>query len=155
AVDYEEDPASELEMARPRRHAPPAQVPSATVAAPLAKSTPQAPNRIESSRADQRLKPASSLATAADVSGHSASQEPGAQAEEAATPTTRVKSSADNPVSLPARAAAWVIDVELMVFSFLPFPIVFAVFDAELSRDSFYLLAGLALVIAFIYHLLT
>ncbi len=61
---------------------------------------------------------------------------------------------------LIARAAAWMIDLEIIAFSFLPFFTVFAFFNSDLGRSqspplSLYVLAGIAIVLVFVYHFVT
>ncbi len=54
-----------------------------------------------------------------------------------------------------ARVAAFIIDLEVIAFSFLPFFTAFTLFNADFNRSSFYALSALALVMTFIYYLLT
>ncbi len=73
--------------------------------------------------------------------------------ESNALPTLTRGSSGKAPFL--ARGAAAIIDLEVIAFSFLPFFTAFTLFNAEFSRGSMYALAGLAMVMTFLYHLLT
>jgi uncharacterized RDD family membrane protein YckC len=61
---------------------------------------------------------------------------------------------------LIARAAAWMVDLEIIAFSFLPFFTVFAFFNSDLGQSqspplSLYVLGGIAVVLVFVYHFVT
>lgn len=64
-----------------------------------------------------------------------------------------IKPGSTGPAPLLARGAAAIIDLEVVAFSFLPFFTAFALFNAELTRGTLYLLITLSLLLTFLYHL--
>lgn len=92
--------------------------------------------------------------SAAELSeGKDRSAHPAPGSDLAGSPTLTYGSSGKAPFL--ARVAATIIDLEVIAFSFLPFFTAFTLFNAEFSRSSMYALTGLAMVMTFIYHLLS
>jgi uncharacterized RDD family membrane protein YckC len=154
ALHYEAGPEPEREArpAAPPHPAPP--VPAKPAAAPTSSliAAHAAP------AAGQAVKPSAAASPAATPAAASQTPAPpAATRSHAAEPAAHTETQMASPgaPTLTARAAASLIDCAIIILSALPFFTALTLFDAEFTRWSLYPLAGLALGLAFLYHLLT
>lgn len=161
AIDYEEapEPVVKSKLAPLPRHESTPHASSIGVGAAPAKNLTSLPDWGEAQTMGPAMKPASIISPAAtsEPEGQTGSLRATSRPQPAdpATLPGASKFTTRGSAPLLARAAASVIDLEIIAFSYLPFFTAYTILNAELSRGSLYVLGGIAAGITFIYHLLT